>query len=66
MEQLEIQASNIKCGGCVSNIEQGLDNFAGISEVKIDIETNIITLQGKHLDEVLISQKLTELGYPKI
>lgn len=66
MEKLEIQASNIKCGGCVSNIEQGLNNVAGISEVKIDIETNIISLQGENLDEVLISQKLTELGYPQI
>lgn len=66
MEKLEIQASNIKCGGCVSNIEQGLNNFAGITEVKIDIETNMISLQGENLDEVLISRKLTELGYPRI
>lgn len=66
MEQLEIQASNIKCGGCVANIEKGLNDFAGISNVKIDIESNIVSLQGENLDKALITQKLTELGYPAI
>lgn len=66
MEQLDIQASNIKCGGCVNNIEQGLANFTGISEIKIDIESNVIHLQGENLDKALIAQKLSELGYPLI
>lgn len=66
MEQLELQASNIKCGGCVANIEKGLNGTAGISEIKIDIESNIVHLKGDNLDKTLITQKLDELGYPVV
>ena len=64
MEQFEIQASKIKCGGCVSTIEDGLKDFAGISEMKVDIETNVVSVQGNELDKESIENKLAELGYP--
>lgn len=66
MEQLDIQASKIKCGGCVSNIEKGLDNFAGITDIKVDIESNVVSLQGNNLDKTTIENKLNELGYPSV
>lgn len=66
MEQLDIQSSKIKCGGCVSTIENGLKDFSGISEIKVDIETNIVSVQGNELDKVAIENKLTELGYPVV
>ena len=64
MEQLDIQASNIKCAGCVSNIENGLTNMAGINNVNVNIETNIVTIEGNNLEQALIELKLSELGYP--
>lgn len=64
MEQLEIQSSKIKCGGCVTNIENGLKDFAGITEVKVDVESNVVTVNGSVLDKAAIESKLTELGYP--
>ena len=64
MEQLEIQASKIKCGGCVSNIENGLKDFAAITAVKVDIESNVVSVEGNGLDKEAINNKLAELGYP--
>ncbi|MCK5611614.1 heavy-metal-associated domain-containing protein [Candidatus Pacearchaeota archaeon] len=64
MENLDIQSSKIKCGGCVANIEEGLTGFAGVTEIKVDLETNIVHLQGNELDKDSIENKLTELGYP--
>lgn len=64
MEQLDIQASKIKCGGCVSNIENGLKDFSGITEINVDVESNVVTLKGEGLDKVSIENKLAELGYP--
>ncbi len=64
MEQLEFQASKIKCAGCVANIEKGLKGFAGVSNVSIDIESNIVKVQGNELDKKIIENKLSELGYP--
>lgn len=66
MQQLDIQSSKIKCGGCVSTIENGLKDFAGISEVTVDIESNIVSVKGDGLDKETIENKLAELGYPCI
>jgi copper chaperone CopZ len=66
MEQLDIQSSKIKCGGCVSTIENGLKDFAGISEVTVDIESNIVSVKGEGLDKETIENKLAELGYPAV
>jgi len=66
MEQLEIQSSKIKCGGCASTIEKGLNSFAGITEVKINIENNVVSIQGSELDKTVIENKLAELGYPVV
>jgi len=66
MEKIEFQASNIKCGGCVSNIEKGLKDLPGISEIKTDIATNIVTIEGENPDKDVIEKKLSELGYPVV
>lgn len=66
MEQLDIQSSKIKCGGCVANIEKGLKDFSGITEIKVNIESNIVNIQGSELDKAVIENKLAELGYPTI
>ena len=66
MEQLDIQSSNIKCGGCVATIEKGLNGFAGITEVNVDIESNIVNIQGSELDKTATENKLAELGYPAV
>ena len=64
MEQLKLQSSKIKCGGCVANIEKGLTDFSGITEVKVDVETNIVALKGTAMVQADIETKLTKLGYP--
>ena len=64
MEQLDIQSSKIKCGGCVANIEKGLTDYAGITEVSVEVESNVVSLKGNELDKTVIENKLAELGYP--
>ena len=64
MEQLQLQSSKIKCGGCVANIEKGLSDFSGITEIKVDVETNIVELKGTAMIQADIETKLAQLGYP--
>ena len=66
MEQLDIQSSKIKCGGCVANIEKGLAEFAGITEVSVEVESNVVSVKGNELDKTVIENKLAELGYPAV
>lgn len=64
MGQLELQSSKIKCAGCVTNIEKGLTDFSGITEISVDVESNIVTLKGTEMVQSDIETKLTKLGYP--
>ena len=66
MQQLKIQSSKIKCGGCVSNIENGLKDYSGITEINVDVESNIVSVQGNELNKEEIESKLAKLGYPAV
>lgn len=66
MDKIEIQASNIKCGGCVSNVENGLKDLAGVTTIEVDIPSNKVTVEGSDLDRTIIEAKLAELGYPAV
>jgi len=64
MEKMEIQASNIKCDGCVNNIQSGLRELDEVSSVMVDITSNKVTVTGEFLDKAAIATILAELGYP--
>jgi len=64
MEKIEFQSSNIKCGGCVSSVENGLSEIAGVTKVTVDIPSNKVTVEGSSIDKAVIEAKLAELGYP--
>lgn len=56
---------NIKCGGCVSNVENGLKGLPGVSSVSATVEGGQVTVSGDSLDRAQIAAKLAELGYPE-
>ncbi|MGM0579818.1 MAG: heavy-metal-associated domain-containing protein [Bacteroidota bacterium] len=63
MEALEVK--NVKCGGCVDSIKNGLAELDGIDVKNIDIPTGKLEFEsdGKTpLDKV--KEKLDSLGYP--
>lgn len=62
--QIEIQAQNIKCGGCASAITSGLMQDSRIEKVDVDIETGRVTVQSSDDIRADVESKLTELGYP--
>lgn len=62
-EQFTVQ--NVKCGGCVSAIENGLKDLPGIESVEVTIEGGHVSVNGDNLDRGQISSKLQELGYPE-
>jgi len=63
-QKLEIKAQNIKCGGCVSTIENGLKDLPGIDQVSVEIASGNVSIEGSDLSEQTIREKLAELGYP--
>ena len=64
MSTIELKASNIKCGGCASAIQEGLGSLPGVTGVEVDIETGTVRIEGENPDREAITAKLAELGYP--
>lgn len=64
MEQFTINASNIKCGGCASNIQQGLKEISGIESIEVNIETGEVNITANGVEKTVIEQKLSDLGFP--
>ncbi len=57
--------SNVKCGGCTSNIEKGVSEMTGVESVSAETTGGKVTVTGSNLDRAAISEKLQQLGYPE-
>ena len=66
MEKLELFAQNIKCMGCINNINTGLLEIPGIDLVEVDIETGKVSVSGTNLQKNVITEKMSILGYPEL
>ena len=65
--QTEIfKVKNVKCGGCVANIQKGLSSLPGVTGVEVVIAGGDVTITGDKLDRAQLSAKLKELGYPEV
>ncbi len=63
--QEKFTVKNVKCGGCVKTIEQGLGGLPGVESVTVTIEGGKVDVTGSGLDRARIGAKLRELGYPE-
>lgn len=62
--ETQFEVENIKCGGCMNSIKTALLKLDGVESVSIDQETDMVTIQGNAVREVIVS-KLNDLGYPE-
>ncbi|MEN8170261.1 MAG: heavy-metal-associated domain-containing protein [Pseudomonadota bacterium] len=65
MQNEQFTVQNVKCGGCVSTIENGLSELDGVSEVSVTIDGGLVTITGESLDRAQLAEKLASLGYPE-
>ncbi len=63
-ENLELDVENVKCGGCASAIQEGLESLEGVGKVDVEIDTGHVSINGSPLFETAIREKLADLGYP--
>jgi copper chaperone len=65
MSSEKFNVKNVKCGGCVSAIENGLTALPGVESVEVVIAGGEVTVSGQDLSREQLSAKLSELGYPE-
>ncbi len=58
--------ANVKCGGCVKNIQDGVGQMAGVESVSVDLVTKQVAVSGAVLDRSALAAKLATLGYPEV
>ena len=66
MTSLQFHAQNIKCGGCASNIKNGLSGMNGVETVDVDVATGLVSVTGANIDALALHNKMNELGYPVV
>ena len=65
MKTARIRVQNIKCEGCVDTIRKSLSEFAGISELLIDKNIQLLEFSySTDLNLENVTAKLNQLGYP--
>lgn len=65
MQTERFQVKNVKCGGCVSSIRQGLLTITGVKDVAVVIQGGEVIVSGEDLNREALAQKLIQLGYPE-
>jgi copper chaperone len=65
MSSEHFTVQNVKCGGCASNIMNGLKELPGVAGVEVAIDSGEVTVTGEALSREQLSEKLTQLGYPE-
>lgn len=65
MNTQQFTVANVKCGGCVANIKNGLSTLDGVGDVEVDISTGHVQLTSSVQRDVL-TNKLAELGHPEV
>jgi len=58
--------SNVKCGGCVTIICDGLKKLNGITDVDAKVEGGVVTVSGDTLSREMLDAELMRLGYPVV
>ncbi|MDH5446914.1 MAG: heavy-metal-associated domain-containing protein [Gammaproteobacteria bacterium] len=64
IEHFKVQ--NVKCGGCASNIQNGLAELNGVDKVEVNIESGEVDISGEKLDRQQLTEMLSRLGYPEV
>jgi len=60
-----LNVENIKCAGCAKTIENGLLKIENVTQVFIEIEDGIVTVEGDNLSKMDLAAHLLKLGYPE-
>ena len=66
MKTENITIANLSCGGCVKTITKKLTEISGVEQVKVDFETNIVSVNhSETVSKEQLTETLLSIGYPE-
>ena len=60
-----IDVENIKCGGCSNTIENKLGKLDSVTQVSVDVEQGLVTVEADDDSRAQLVETLLASGYPE-
>ena len=62
-ETLTYTVPAIHCDHCVQSIREELSEVAGVEDVAVDLDSKVVVVRGRELDDVSLRGAIVEAGY---
>jgi len=53
----------IHCAHCAMSIREEVSEVEGVEDVAVDLDTKVVTVRGRELDDVALRSAIAEAGY---
>ena len=63
MTELRYTVSDMTCAHCERAVSSELSQVAGVEGVDVDLETKLVTVRGRDLDDAALRAAIEEAGY---
>jgi len=62
-ETLIYSVPAIHCAHCATSIREEVSGVAGVDDIAVDLDTKVVTVTGRELDDVALRAAIEEAGY---
>ena len=62
-ETIQYSVPAVHCEHCVMSIREEVSEVEGVDSVEIDLQSKIVTITGRELDEAALRVTIEEAGY---
>jgi copper chaperone len=62
-ETVTFSVPAIHCDHCAMSIREEVSEVAGVERIDVDLESKVVTIQGRGLDDTAIRVAIEEAGY---
>jgi copper chaperone CopZ len=62
-ETMTYSVPAMHCAHCEMSVREELTEVEGVDEVVVDLETKLVTVRGRNLDDAALRGAITEAGY---
>jgi copper chaperone CopZ len=63
MSEITYTVPDMSCGHCRSAVSSELAQVAGVDSVDVDLDTKLVTVRGRGLDDAALRAAIEEAGY---
>lgn len=60
---ITLEIDGMSCGSCVLSVEKALGRVAGVTRVRVSLETRQAVVEGNALDRQLLADAVADAGY---